>query len=97
MRKSITQLQLAHLLPILHLFACLAFSVGYIVPRLQYFAIGWVFLNFVDFPISVAALALGWHHQMLGLVFYIVVGTAWWWLLGSKADKSLKQPRRGRG
>jgi hypothetical protein len=58
-----------------------------IVPRLSYLGIGWVFLNFIDFPVSIVALALGWHHQVLGLVFYVVAGTWWWYFLGGKADK----------
>ncbi|MGA8761770.1 MAG: hypothetical protein WB562_02685 [Candidatus Sulfotelmatobacter sp.] len=97
MKKSINRLNWAHLLPIFHLFACLVFSVGYIVPRLQYFAVGWVLLNFADFPISIVALAIGGHHQALGWLFYVVVGTSWWYLLGSKADKYLKRRRTSEG
>jgi hypothetical protein len=54
-----------------------------------------VVLNFVDFPISIVALALGWRHQILGLTFYVIAGTLWWYLLGSKADTFLKH--RGGG
>jgi hypothetical protein len=96
-RSVITRLRLAHLLPIVHLAACSIFSLGYLVPRWQYLAIGWVFLNVIDFPVSVVALGLGWRHQFAGLVFYFIAGTSWWYLLGSKADKFLGRCSIGEG
>jgi hypothetical protein len=82
--------RLAYLLPFLHFCACLTFTLGIWVPRLDYLLKGWVFLTFADFPVSLLAIALGWRHPVIGLLFYFVVGTSWWYLLGSKAEKYLK-------
>jgi hypothetical protein len=79
--------RLAILFPILHVFACAVVSIGFFVERLQGLGIGWVFLNFIDFPVSIVALAIGWHHQIPGLVFYVIVGTWWWYFLGGRIDK----------
>jgi len=78
---------LALLFSILLVFACAVASIGFVAPGLQYFAIGWVFLNFIDFPVSIVALAIGWYHQIPGLVFYVIAGTWWWYFLGGRADK----------
>jgi hypothetical protein len=71
---------------------CLSvFSAGYLVPGWQYLAIGWEFLNVVDFPFSVVAIWLSWrHHEALALASYFIVGPLWWFYLGRKADLFLE-------
>jgi hypothetical protein len=93
--KSTTHLSLARVLPVLHFCLCLISTLGILVPRWDELLKGWVFLTFADFPVSLVAIAIGWRHQVLGLVFYVVVGTSWWYLLGSKADKFLRHRRDG--
>jgi hypothetical protein len=96
-KKSITHFQLAHLFPGLHLCACLIFTLGILVPRWYQLLKGWVFLTFADFPVSLLAIGVGWFHPTFGLACYFVLGTWWWYLLGSKTDKFLKHRRVGDG
>jgi hypothetical protein len=85
--------QMAYLFPCIHFCACLTFSSGIWVPRLEFMIKGFLFLTFADFPVSIVAIGLGWSRPALGLACYFVLGTWWWYLLGRRAEKYLK--RRG--
>jgi hypothetical protein len=71
----------AYLPPLLHLVACMIILLGYIVPSWQYLLVGWKYIVLLDFPASFIGAGLAWSHQVLALIWFVVVGTLWWYLL----------------
>jgi hypothetical protein len=64
---------LVHLLPFLHLCACLTIAVAGI-------GAGWQYMTMIDAPASVLVIALiyNFNHP---LVLFGIIGTLWWYLL----------------
>ena len=84
---------LVHLLPFLHLCACIIIALA----RLES---GWEYMMFVDGPTSVLIVAesYNWDHP---LVLFGIIGTLWWYLLSRGAEivgiKVLTAIRKHRG
>jgi hypothetical protein len=78
MRKRYTRNVLVHMLPFLHLCACLIIWAAQLQTGLDY-------LFFVDFPISafLFGAAYNFNHPVL---LYAVFGTLWWYLLSRAAE-----------
>jgi hypothetical protein len=70
-----------YFLPILHLCACAASAIGLAFPRFEYFGAIWPFITLADLPISLVSFALVWKYSSLSILWILVVGTAWWYLL----------------
>ncbi len=70
--------------------------LGHLIPRLQYLGIVSTYLTFLDFPISLVALALVWKYSTLAVAWILVVGTFWWYLL-SLGAKLVIDKLRDRG
>ncbi len=75
---------LVHLLPFLHLCACLAIT-------LEGIENGWQYLILIDFPISLVGVMMMfrcdgnqiWCHP---LIWFGILGTLWWYLLSRIAE-----------
>jgi hypothetical protein len=85
---------LIHLLPFLHLFACLAVTVKNI-------ASGWQYLILIDLPVSMVGVVVmfrcdndqTWCHP---LIWIGTLGTLWWYLLSRIAEylfSKLRSPK----
>jgi hypothetical protein len=70
-----------YILPLIHLVACVIILLGYVVPSWQYLLVGWKYIILLDFPASFVGAGLAWSHQVLALIWFVVVGTLWWYLL----------------
>jgi hypothetical protein len=75
-----------YLLPILQFVVCALALSGYVIPALQPLGIVFEFLWFADLPISVVAFILVWHHGVLAMIWMVIVGTLWWFLLSLGAE-----------
>ncbi|MGB9236862.1 MAG: hypothetical protein WCC04_20830 [Terriglobales bacterium] len=73
MMTSRTRSLLVHLLPFLHLCACLIIALGSLES-------GWQYLTMIDAPASILVIALiyNFNHP---LILFGIVGTLWWYLL----------------
>jgi hypothetical protein len=73
MARSMGRFFLVHLLPFLHLAACLIIALWRIET-------GWQTMLLVDFPMSaiVVAIIYNFDHPLL---LYGVLGTLWWYLI----------------
>jgi hypothetical protein len=43
---------------------------------------GWKYVGLADFPVSIAAVGLSMRYDVNPLVFFGVIGTLWWYLIG---------------
>lgn len=75
-----------YFLPALHLFACLISMIGLVVPGLEALESVWRFLMVADFPVSLVALASGWRYGSIQVIWIVVVGTFWWFLINRAID-----------
>jgi hypothetical protein len=71
-----------YVLPFIHLLACLVSYIGLVVPSLQFLGILFSLILLADLPISILAYALGWRYSALAVIWILVAGTLWWYLLG---------------
>ena len=71
-----------YVLPSIHLFACLISYIGLLIPRLQFVGRLFPCVLIVDLPISLVTSLIGMVYPTLGLIWILVVGTGWWYLLG---------------
>ena len=85
--KPSKSLAWVYLLPTVHLLACLAVLLTYVVPALQNVEGWWEPIIMADSPISVVGVGLAFSHQVLACVWFTVAGTAWWYLLSVAAFK----------
>jgi hypothetical protein len=69
--------RLIYLLPSLHLCACVAYAFSEALGH----GLDWGFLIIADFPLSIVGAGLLWRTSRLGVPFFFVVGTAWWYLI----------------
>jgi hypothetical protein len=60
-------------LPLLHFIACVTIGLAKMVSGVHY-------LIYVDFPFSLALVALGWRNDNF-LLWFATLGTLWWYLL----------------
>jgi hypothetical protein len=65
-----------------HLAICLIALSGYVVPQLQFLGILWSILTILDFPISAVTVPLAQFNGSLAFLWTVIVGTAWWYILG---------------
>ena len=65
--------------------------IGYLVPKLQYLGIVWVFVMLADLPISALAYALAWNHSTLAGIWVVVAGTWWWYAIGITVAKLFRK------
>jgi hypothetical protein len=65
-------------LPTLHLLWCLAIQAGVIESEGSW---TWFFVFLVDFPASLAVLALGSLIQGAPFLLFGLIGTAWWYFI----------------
>jgi hypothetical protein len=84
-----SRVRLAYLLPILHLLACLASMAGHVVPKLQNWGIAWTFIMLADLPVSLLAYVFAFKGSLFSVIWILVVGTLWWYLLGLLAEALL--------
>ena len=75
-----------YFLPVLHLFTYMVSMIGQVVPSLSYLGLVSTYLMYVDFPISLVALALVWKYSALAAAWILVAGTLWWYLLSRGAE-----------
>jgi hypothetical protein len=64
-------------LPLLHLTACATIALANINSGVHY-------LIYVDFPLSLLVVMLGWRNDIF-LLWFAVLGTLWWYLLSRAA------------
>ena len=81
-----TAFRWVHWVPLIHLLICLAAVLGYAVPLLQPLGILFTFLVLIDLPISLVYGLLVWRHEALALLWLMVAGTCWWYLLCRAAE-----------
>jgi len=95
MENSERRLPQVYRLPLIHFAICIIAMSGLVVLQLQPLGILMMFVNIADFPISLVAFALSFHHDALAWIWMLVVGTLWWYLLGRAAQflHSLRQKR----
>jgi hypothetical protein len=75
-----------YFLPALHLCACFFFLLTYLLPPgLQFLAIVWEFVMLADLPVSLRAYGLAWKYGWLAVMWIVVAGTLWWYLLSRGA------------
>jgi hypothetical protein len=82
-----------YFLPILHLCACFASLIGFVIPSLQYWGIAWTFILILDLPISLVSYALAWNHGTLAAIWIFLAGTYWWYLLSRLAELLINSVR----
>lgn len=75
--KSKRRYLLIHLLPVLHVAACLTVALAGIES-------GWQYMTMIDAPASVLVIALIYDFSH-PLVLFGVIGTIWWYLLSLAA------------
>jgi len=83
-----------YVLPGVHLCICLVGFLGLLVPHLSNLAFALEALFVLDFPISVVAFILAWKHPVLTTIWFVVIGTLWWYLLCLGISK-VRQMARG--
>jgi hypothetical protein len=78
MTTSRLRVVLIHLLPFVHLCACLTIALA----RLES---GWDYMLFIDIPVSglLFGLSYNFNHP---LILYGVIGTLWWYLLSRAVE-----------
>jgi hypothetical protein len=74
--------RLRYVLPSLHLLACAISYIGLLIPGLQFVGILFSFVLMADLPISIVTYMAAWKYPSLSLIWILVAGTAWWYLLG---------------
>lgn len=74
-----------HWLPIVHLALCLSYILG-VATRLTPLVMVSQFLIIVDLPLSIVTVGLAFSHQVIAIVWLVVVGTLWWYLLAIGAE-----------
>jgi hypothetical protein len=80
--KFRAQSRWAYLMPALHLFACLIGLLTFLLPpQLSGLAIIWEFIMLADLPASTVAFAAGMVNGPIAVVWILIVGTSWWYLL----------------
>jgi hypothetical protein len=69
---------LVHLLPFLHLCACLTIALAHLESA-------WQYMILIDFPMSVIMIAISYNFDHPLLIFG-TLGTLWWYLLSRGAE-----------
>jgi hypothetical protein len=46
----------------------------------------WTYLVLADLPWSIVYIVVGMTHEWLAVLWIVIVGTSWWYLLGRLAD-----------
>lgn len=93
MPRSSERSRWVYLPPLLHLGACLVSMIGYVIPKLQFLGIVWVFVMLSDLPVSAIAYALAWNHGVIAGIWVVVAGTLWWYLLGRGVETLIGRRR----
>src|SRR5260370_28415817 len=70
-----------YVLPIIHFCACLISYSGLVIPNLGNSGIIFTFILLIDLPVSVPSYALGWKYPTIAVVWVVVTGTFYWYLL----------------
>ncbi len=83
-----------HFLPIFHFCVCLISYVGLLLPNVQNLGKLLALIVLVDLPISLPAYFLGWKYPAPALVWVLIAGTFWWYVLGGGV-KFLSDSLRG--
>jgi hypothetical protein len=52
-----------------------------LIPNLNFLGIVWMFIALIDLPASAPMYALGWKHPGIAVVWVVVAGTLYWYLL----------------
>jgi hypothetical protein len=94
MSVTTTRSPWVYLLPAIHFCACSIIMLGYVVPAWRSLLLGWEYVIVVDFPVSFIAVGLAWSHQVLSLIWFLIAGTVWWYVLGRVVDAVLNRFRR---
>ena len=76
-----------YVLPATHLIAILVSYSGAVIPALGSLGILFTYVLIADLPVSIPAYLLAWHYGALGMIWIVVAGTAWWYLLSRAAEK----------
>jgi hypothetical protein len=71
MSGTASRLNLLHLLPALHICACVATDL---------LGLEWLRIAWLDFPASIPLVPLAWHYGY-PLWWFGIIGTAWWYLI----------------
>lgn len=74
----ISRRPLVYLLPLAHLCACIAIKVADLESGVHY-------LIYVDFPLSLLLVVLGWRRDNF-LLWFSTLGTLWWYFLSYVAQ-----------
>jgi hypothetical protein len=63
-----------HVLPFLHLCACVLTAIAN--PDS-----GWKYVGLADYPVSIMEVGLSMRYDVHPLLFFGIIGTAWWYLI----------------
>ena len=77
-----------YLLPFLHVCAC-------VVTVLANPESGWKYLGLVDFPVSIAEVGLSMRFDVPPFLFFVIIGTIWWYLVSLVILALLRKLRSG--
>lgn len=78
-----------YVLPLLHATASAVSMIGYMVPRLSYLGIVQTFMLLADLPISAPVYVLAWRYPVIAQMWFLIVGTLWWYVLSRAAQRML--------
>ena len=78
-----------YVLPLLHFIGCLISMIGYVMPQLSYWGIVQTFMLLADLPVSAPAYVLAWKYPAIAQIWFVVVGTWWWYVLSRAAQRML--------
>lgn len=81
-----------YLLPTIHLIACAISFLGYLIPQAGF--LGIVCIVLVDLPVSAIFYALAWKYEVIAVLWVLVVGTLWWYLLARAIDRLIRKRSR---
>jgi hypothetical protein len=70
-----------YVLPLIHLSACLISYSGLVIRSLDHLLIIFTFILLIDLPVSLPAYALGWGYPAIAVVWVVITGTLYWYLL----------------
>jgi len=74
--------RLPYYLALAHFVACMTSMIGYVIPKLQDWAIIQTFILPADLPVSAPVYFLAWRYPIIALLWLIGAGTLWWYFLG---------------
>lgn len=66
-----------YFLPLIHFCVCLAYIISEAVGR----GLDWGPLIMADLPFSIIGAGLLWRGSGLGALFFVIIGTVWWYVV----------------